>query len=587
MDTNTKIIELINAKRLGLEHSAADIYWLINYLDKIPDYQISAWLMAVCLNGLTKAETVELTRAMAFSGHVLTLQRHAECELDHEHEVDLEQTFGKSVIASEAKQSTAHDDCCHEHEDCRHGGSMGIASPPSVARNDRAEQLRNDERRKRRVNRGFVDKHSTGGVGDKTSLVLGPLLAAVGFKVSKFSGRALGHTGGTVDKLEAIPGFRTDISMKQFETQIEQIGIALGAQTEEFAPADKRLYSLRDKTGTVESIPLIASSVMSKKIAGGADHIILDVKVGAGAFMKNLRDAEKLARTMKDIGTALNLNVQVLLTNMDRPLGATVGNSLEVLEAISVLKGYKNFEAYLAERHPERSEGSLCIAQGHESDFYKLCLDLASTICDRQELIAALESGEAYAKFLEFVRAQSDADTQFDAMGIASATASPRNDGVPAAPCNDGVPAAPCNDGDNDLLGADLDVLIASYNKPMITYTAVAESSGYITEINAKRIGELIHELGYSPREMLVAAGHAESSSRNHALRENPNYTVDNSAGLILHKTVGDKLSEGEPLFTVSAADAHKLNSVKLSVLDAIKFSKTKPGKTKLVYKKI
>ncbi len=513
MDSNTKILELINAKRQGLEHSAADIYWLINYLDKIPDYQLSAWLMAVCLNGLTKAETVELTRAMAFSGHVLTLQRHAECSLD---------------------------------------GPI-----------------------KRTMNRGFVDKHSTGGVGDKTSLVIGPLLAAVGFKVSKFSGRALGHTGGTVDKLEAIPGFRTDISMKQFETQIETIGIALGAQTDEFAPADKRLYSLRDKTGTVESIPLIASSVMSKKIAAGADHIILDVKVGKGAFMKDLRSARELARTMKDIGTALNLNVQVLLTNMDRPLGATVGNSLEVLEAISVLKGYKNFEAYLANRHPERSEGSLGGGMGilrsaqndgvlrndEESDFYKLCIDLCATICDRSELVAALESGAAYAKFLEFVRAQSDVDVQLDAMsavarhserskeshggskGIATATASPRNDGA------------------QDLLGQDLDRLIANYNKPSITYTAVAEASGYICEIDAKRIGELVHELGYSP--------------------------VDNSAGLILHKTVGDKVREGEPLFTLSACDAHKLNSVKLAIHEAIKIAKNKGQQAKLVYQKI
>ncbi len=463
MEINTKILELINDKRLGKEHSSADIYWLINYLDKIPDFQLSAWLMAVCLNGLTQNETVELTRAMAFSGHVLTLQRHSECSLD---------------------------------------GPI-----------------------KRTRNRGFVDKHSTGGVGDKTSLVLSPLLAAIGFKVSKFSGRALGHTGGTVDKLETIPGFRTNISMKQFETQIEEIGIALGAQTDEFAPADKRLYALRDKTGTVESIPLIAASVMSKKIAGGADHIILDVKVGKGAFMKNLRDAEKLARSMKSIGSALNLNVQVLLTNMDQPLGAAVGNAIEVLEAISILQGYKNFSSYLSKQKSEV-----------ESDFYKLCIELASTIADRKEVIAALESGEAYAKFIEFVRAQSDADAQL-AAGI-------------------------------DQIGEDIDLVIAKTNKPKNTIEVQAKQDGYISAIDAEQVGLAMHQLGYT-------------------VKTTGGYDIDNSAGLILHKKVGDKVREGEALFTLMAADLGKLNDVQLLVSQAIEQQKSKPRLEKLVYKKI
>ncbi len=477
MDTNTKILELINDKRLGKEHSSADIYWLINYLDKIPDFQLSAWLMAVCLQGLTQTETVELTRAMAFSGHVLTLQRHSECSLD---------------------------------------GPI-----------------------KRTRNRGFVDKHSTGGVGDKTSLVLSPLLAAIGFKVSKFSGRALGHTGGTVDKLEAIPGFRTNISMKQFETQIEDIGIALGAQTDEFAPADKRLYALRDKTGTVESIPLIAASVMSKKIAGGADHIILDVKVGKGAFMKNLRDAEKLARSMKEIGKALNLNVQVLLTNMDQPLGATVGNAIEVLEAISVLKGYKNFAAY-SKKEPDgsflRSQPRVHNVSDVESDFYKLCIELASTIADRKEVIAALESGEAYTKFIEFVRAQSDADAQL-AAGI-------------------------------DQIGEDIDLVIAQANKPAHTLEVKAEQDGYISAIDAEKIGLAMHQLGY---QVKVAGG----------------YDIDNSAGLILHKKVGDKVLKDSLLSTLMAADESKLNSVQLLIQEAIQINQARPRLEKLVYKRI
>ncbi len=506
MEISTKVLELINNKRLGKEHSSADIYWLINYIDKIPDYQLSSWLMAVCLQGLSQKETVELTRAMAFSGQVLTLQRHAECSLD---------------------------------------GPI-----------------------KRSMKRGFVDKHSTGGVGDKTSLVLSPLLAAIGFQVSKFSGRALGHTGGTVDKLEAIPGFRTNISMKQFETQIEQIGIALGAQTEEFAPADKRLYALRDKSGTVESIPLIAASVMSKKIAGGADHIILDVKVGKGAFMKNLRDAKKLARVMKDIGKALNLNVQVLLTNMDKPLGATVGNSLEVLEAISVLQGYKNFEAYLKARLSLRgvceydeaiSSGLLRFARNDEagarndeSDFYKLCVELASTIADRKEVIAALESGEAYAKFIEFVRAQSDADVQLEAV----------------EQCHCEEPKATKQSRAQDLLGQDLDLFIAKVNKPKFTVEVQAEQEGYISEIDAELVGLAVHKLGYS-------------------IKDTGGYIIDNSAGLILHKNVGDQVKIGDILFGLMAADLDKLNTVQLSIREAIKITKTKPKAAKLVYGKI
>lgn len=305
-------LNLVNDKKQGKEHSIDEITWIVNNLVDIPDYQLAAWLMAVCLNGLTEKETTELTRSMAYSGHILTLQRH-----------------------------------------------------------------RQDEE-----NRGFVDKHSTGGVGDKVSLSMSPLLASIGFKISKFSGRSLGHTGGTVDKLEAIPGFRTDISMKAFEKQIDTVGMALAGQTEEFAPADKRLYALRDKSGTVESIPLIASSIMSKKIAGGADIIILDVKVGRGAFMKNLKDATELAKLMKKIGENLDLRIEVLLTNMDQPLGYAVGNLLEVQEAIETLKG------------------------NVKNDFYELVVESSATIASKQEVEEAISSGKAYDKFKEFIEAQ-------------------------------------------------------------------------------------------------------------------------------------------------------------------------------------
>lgn len=245
------------------------------------------------------------------------------------------------------------------------------------------------------------DKHSTGGVGDKTSLVVGPLVASCGVKIAKMSGRGLGHTGGTLDKLESIPGFCISLSEEDFMKQVRETGIAIVGQTKELVPADKKLYALRDVTATVESIPLISSSIMSKKLASGSDAILLDVKCGAGAFMKDLRQAQELARTMVEIGKDMGRDTRAEITDMDQPLGYAVGNSLEVIEAVHTLLG----------NGPE--------------DFKELCLESSATMLEQAHVVKThaegrrlveekILDGSAFAKLKEMVEAQGGDSSYLD-----------------------------------------------------------------------------------------------------------------------------------------------------------------------------
>lgn len=312
--------DLIIKKKRGMALTKEEIHFMIQgYVsEKIPDYQMSAMMMAICFRGMNENETKELTLAMAHSGDMMDLS-HIE----------------------------------------------GIK----------------------------VDKHSTGGVGDKTSLVLGPMAASVGIPVAKMAGRGLGHTGGTIDKLESIRGFSTELSEETFIRNVNDIHIAIAGQTRNLAPADKKLYALRDVTGTVEQMSLIASSIMSKKLAAGADAIILDVKTGDGAFMKSLEDARALAKEMVTIGRLAGKRMKAVISDMDQPLGYAVGNALEVKEAINTLQG-----------HGPEDLTELAVTLG---SYMAVAAEKAETFEEGRELMnETLQNGNAWRKFCEFVEAQ-------------------------------------------------------------------------------------------------------------------------------------------------------------------------------------
>jgi pyrimidine-nucleoside phosphorylase len=319
-----------------------------------------------------------------------------------------------------------------------------------------------------------ADKHSTGGVGDKVSLILAPLVAAAGVYVPMISGRSLGHTGGTLDKLESIPGFKTQLPLARFKKQVEEIGSCLIGQTEEICPADRRIYAIRDATATVQSIPLICGSILSKKLAEGINALVLDVKVGNGAIFDDAETAEKLAEHLVRTAAAFSLKAVALLTDMSQPLGVAAGNWVEVCEAIDVLQS----------RGPEDTR-QVTLALG------AIMLQLAGKVSSFgdgvKQLAALLDNGEAWQKFLEIVKAQ---------------------------------------EGNMTVLENP-----ARYPAPKYRSEVKAETDGYITAINAREIGRL---------SMLLGAG-----------RKTVDDAVDCTAGMLIHKKIGDRAGRGEALMTL------------------------------------
>lgn len=351
-----------------------------------------------------------------------------------------------------------------------------------------------------------VDKHSTGGVGDKITMILMPIIASLGIPVAKMSGRGLGFTGGTVDKLESIPGYRTEVSVKEFIENVKKIGISVIGQTANLAPADKKLYALRDAICCVENMPLIASSIMSKKIAAGADKIVLDVTVGSGAFMKTQEDAEKLATLMKEIGTLVGKETICVLTNMDEPVGRAVGNNLEVIETINVLKG----------DIPE--------------DIQEIILELGSQMIklaglndnldeNRKMILENISNGKAYQKFLELVENQ----------------------------------------------GGDITYLenTEKFAKPKYILEVKSEEEGYISRLNAEKVGKT---------SVLLGAGRIRKEDK-----------IDMEVGFIFEKKIGAKVEKGDILAYVYGNDETKAKKAVESILNAYTIVEELPKKPQYI----
>lgn len=425
--------ELIRKKRNKENLTKKELLYLINNYTKgkIPDYQFSAFLMAVYLNGMSKEETASLTEAMLYSGKVLNLS-----------------------------------------------SIKGVK----------------------------VDKHSTGGVGDKTSLILAPIAAAAGVKVPMISGRGLGHSGGTLDKLEAIPGFRTNLNLSEYKNVLKKVGTVLIGQTKEIAPADKLIYSLRDVTATVESIPLITGSIMSKKLAEGIDGLVLDVKTGNGAFMQKTEDAIALADSLIQTAKAFDKNVIGFVTDMNQPLGNYIGNWLEVYESIQVLHdGKKN----------DLTELSLILA-GTMIYLGKKSKSLDEGI---EEAIRILKSGKAFDKFVEIVKAQN---------------------------------------GKTDFV-----LRPEKYPKSKFKEVIKSSSAGYLSEVNTYELGMAAIDLG--------------------AGRKTMHDKIDSKAGIIFNYKIGDTIDKGVVLSELFSDSKIGMDNAKQRIIGAIKISKSKPQKLKLI----
>ncbi|HNW25947.1 MAG TPA: thymidine phosphorylase [Candidatus Gastranaerophilaceae bacterium] len=315
-----RIVDLIEKKKKGLKHTQEEINFIISSMmdGSAPDYQISAWLMAICFQGMNEDETTWLTDAIVKSGETVDLKELAK---------------------------------------------------------------------------DVVDKHSTGGVGDKVTLTLIPLLAACEIPVAKLSGKGLGHTGGTIDKLESIPGFNTNLTIENLIKQVKKIKVAIGGQTQNLTPADGKIYALRDVTATINSMPLVASSIVSKKVASGADNIILDVKYGCGSFNKTAQDAVELSELMVKVGKRLSKSLIAVITSMEEPLGRAIGNSIEVIESIEFLKGHTQGD--LTDLTYEF--GAIALIQVGKFDDEKKAKEYLQNV---------VKSGKALEKFRELIKAQ-------------------------------------------------------------------------------------------------------------------------------------------------------------------------------------